>query len=226
MKKQIKEKRFSFIIIIIFSFSILATNSSCKKETNAETGKIASPPGSTIIYTDINPDTLLSSSQTIYNLDLNKDGITDFVFRGGFYISVCGDGYSIGVTNLSVEPANENNAILNDGASHAYVLDSTVAIVPGSPWANTSQVLLIGGRGSSRCLPSIHRGGYWVNVSDKYLGLKFIKGNNTYYGWAKLSSSYYYTPDHQYQLSRGQLTIKDYAYNSSPNQPILAGQTK
>ncbi len=129
MKKQISKKHFSFIIIVIFSVSILAINSGCKKGTTAETGKITTPTGSTIIYTDINPDTLIGSSQTIYNLDLNKDGITDFVFRGRFYSLLCSDSYSIWVTNLSVVPANENNAILNDGASHAYVLDSNVAII-------------------------------------------------------------------------------------------------
>ena len=226
MKKQIKEKSFSFIMIIIFAFSILATNSSCKKEINAEIGKIASPTGSTIIYTDINPDTLISSSQTTYNLDLNKDGITDFVFSRPTLLQYCSYefGYYRIIINFSVKPANGNNAIISDGASYAYGMDSAAAIVKDSLWATTSQVLFIIARGSARCAVGFHPSGYWLNVSDKYLGLKFIKGNNTYYGWARLSSSYYYTPYPYRQFKVGLLTIKDYAYNSSPNRPILAGQ--
>lgn len=57
--------------------------------------------------------------------------------------------------------------------------------------------------------------GYWVGVNDKYLALKLFVGSNTYFGWARLdvipgSTSF---------------TIKDYAYESSPNTCIQAGQT-
>src|SRR5437762_538264 len=53
--------------------------------------------------------------------------------------------------------------------------------------------------------------------SDGYLGLGLVKGTDTYYGWVHLSVSVSYN-------SVG-FTVKNYAYNSVPGQPILAGQT-
>ncbi len=225
MKKQLKKKRFSFIITIILSLSILATNS-CKKGTITETGHMTTPAGSTIIYTDINPDTLISSTYAIYNLDLNKDGITDFTINRDTHTSVCDPVfiYYLTIINLSAKPANANNAIISDGASHAYALDSSAAIIPASLWATAPQVLLIGARGDYRCVASFHGSYNWLNAADKYLGLKFIKGNNTYYGWARLQATFYNTSNPR--LRDVKLTIKEYAYNSSPNQPILAGQKK
>lgn len=58
--------------------------------------------------------------------------------------------------------------------------------------------------------------GVWPNLIDHYLGLKLIVGSNTYYGWARMQINL---------LNPTSCIIKDYAYNSIPNQPILAGET-
>ena len=57
--------------------------------------------------------------------------------------------------------------------------------------------------------------GYWVGATDNYLALKLLVGTTTHYGWVRLdllgtSTSF---------------TIKDYAYQSTPNACILSGQT-
>jgi hypothetical protein len=57
--------------------------------------------------------------------------------------------------------------------------------------------------------------GNWVGATDKYLALKLIVGANTYYGWVRLDLL---------PLSTS-FTVKDYAYESTPNACILAGQT-
>jgi len=56
----------------------------------------------------------------------------------------------------------------------------------------------------------------WPNSVDRYLGLKLIVGANTYYGWARMQVVFGTQPT---------CIIKDYAYNTIPNQPILAGET-
>ena len=56
--------------------------------------------------------------------------------------------------------------------------------------------------------------GYWVGASDKYLALKLVVGANTYYGWARLTIL----------PTSTSFTIKDYAYESTPNTCIQAGQ--
>jgi hypothetical protein len=51
------------------------------------------------------------------------------------------------------------------------------------------------------------------NLGDRYIGCKFKLGLNTHYGWVRVN------------FSSLTLVIKDYAYESTPNQPINAGQT-
>ncbi|MFI5172785.1 MAG: Calx-beta domain-containing protein [Chitinophagales bacterium] len=55
--------------------------------------------------------------------------------------------------------------------------------------------------------------GYWPGATDKYLGLRFSVGADEFYGWARLDCG----PDHH------SFTIKDYAYNATPNEAIVIG---
>lgn len=57
--------------------------------------------------------------------------------------------------------------------------------------------------------------GHWVGATNKYLALKLIVGTNTYYGWARLDVL----------ATSTSFTIKDYAYESTANACIQAGQT-
>jgi len=233
MKKQTTKKLPAFISIIIFAITFLLFNGSCSKDTKSPDYSKTTTGSSKIVYTDVNPDSvILKMNPASFNLDLNKDGINDFEFNSTK--GTCDDGLiapEVLFTYLSVEPASggnmimTNNTIITNGLNLAPALDSSTAIAPDSLWVSTSQFLLYGASttGYIRCMVV---DGYWLNVSDKYLGLKFIKDNNTYYGWARLSSSYSVTSAPYRHLTIGQLILKDYAYNSIPNQPILAGQTK
>jgi hypothetical protein len=62
--------------------------------------------------------------------------------------------------------------------------------------------------------------GRWVNVSDRYLGLKFKINGNFHYGWARLNV----------KVLRGQFKITailtGYAYETIPNKAIIAGATE
>jgi len=233
MKSQKTKKISDFISILIFTITVLLFNGSCSKGTNSPDPGKPITGSSTIVYTDVKPDSVILKNRTdSFNLDLNNDGIIDFVFNRSTNGGICGGndlfGYSYRYyTNLSVIPANGNNEIISDG-SYALALDASSAIVSDSLWATVSQMLINGTVSTSgRCtgLPP-SAGDHWINVSDKYLGLKFIKDNNTYYGWARLSSSYSLNSVPYRHLIIGQLILKDYAYNIIPNQPILAGQTK
>jgi len=53
----------------------------------------------------------------------------------------------------------------------------------------------------------------WNGVTDKYLGLQFIVGGNTHYGWARLDS---------YAIGDS-IVVKDYAFEATPNVGILTG---
>ena len=51
----------------------------------------------------------------------------------------------------------------------------------------------------------------WNGVTDKYLGLQFVVGGNTHYGWARLD------------VDGDIWTLKDYAYDETADQGIAAG---
>jgi Secretion system C-terminal sorting domain len=150
-----------------------------------------------IIYTDI-PD---ATPNATYPLDLNNDAIVDFVIHFG---SLAG-----GPIGVICSPGN-NNAYSGDfiGGLHlSWALSSSNNICDSlATWYDSSNPGVMGLGAST---------GYWLGATDKYLALKLIVGSNTYYGWARLDLLFI----------SGSFTIKDYAYNSTPNACIQAGQT-
>jgi len=61
--------------------------------------------------------------------------------------------------------------------------------------------------------------GFWVDVQNKYAGLRVMFAGQYHYGWARFDMQL----GNQYGV-QNLITLKDYAYNSQPNQQILAGQ--
>ncbi|MBA3647221.1 MAG: T9SS type A sorting domain-containing protein [Chitinophagales bacterium] len=151
-----------------------------------------------IIYTDVNPDQSYYAGS--YNLDLNNDGIADFL--------IAQDGIlcpKISLVSLNLNPLNSEKTKLNLN----QVIDSNLT------WTSITHLNLekeIHNRATGLCGPP---NGAWGTSSDGYLALKFKIGSQYFYGWARLNIV----------ISIGKFTIYDYAYNSIPNQFILAGDT-
>jgi hypothetical protein len=55
----------------------------------------------------------------------------------------------------------------------------------------------------------------WLTGADRYIGIRFRKDGAWHYGWARLS-----VPS-----NLSSFTIKDYAYNSVADEPIICGST-
>jgi hypothetical protein len=64
----------------------------------------------------------------------------------------------------------------------------------------------------------MHRSGPWINVQQKYLGLKFLINGQTHYGWARFTV-------HQVTYCKMRAELTGYAYESDANTPIVTGQT-
>ncbi|HSZ86913.1 MAG TPA: hypothetical protein VK787_12845 [Puia sp.] len=227
MKPTKTPTSFSFSGIIILFISILIFSGSCVKQTTptnpdpTKPNPPTNPANSQIIYTDVNPDSVILDSTLLrhYDLDLNNDGIIDFVFTETVYPAPpcrnqpAGTKYAGGV-----KPAGgSNNAIMYElSMDIARPLDSLSVIDSNANWTTDSLnklfYLVVNGP-PAECNT---REGAWFYGADKYLGLKFIKNDSTYYGWARLRDGVY----------AASLTLIDYAYNNTPNQQILAGQTK
>ena len=183
-----------------------------------------------IIYTDVNPNMVLScifqtNCSPDYSLDLNNDGINDFVLSARKEFVNCGECGPQGGHTM----ANGDSAVISL-TSNCWIADTTggyalnTLIDSSLGWTNAIHTLVTKRVNCVSCEPSpgAHlvyspESGPWINVSGNYLPLKIQVGTNFYYGWVKLSVAI--------GSNTVSITIMEYAYNSHPNQPILAGET-
>ncbi len=166
-----------------------------------------------IIYTDVAPDVTVNTSGMGIQIDLDNGGVVDFTLGFASGVTTSSYAYNQVITNV---PQNGINAISQNGsvgAAPAYPLNAAHAIndVIGTTltWAtDTAQF-------AARVYPAStsYNFGNWVGATDKYFGFRFLLGTNTHYGWARVDVG----------GSAELFTLKDYAYESTPNLPILAG---
>ncbi len=167
-----------------------------------------------IVYTDVNPDTTISCSAIgciqSYNLDLNNDATVDFTLYTSYQFVPCtlSTGGIMQRVYVSSQSGNGIDTLMMNAND---TIGSNLAFSASSE--NLRRKTFQGGQcnGSS---------GSWTSTSDHYLGLQITVGASTYYGWARLNV----VVPGVYPTSTVYFRVKDYAYNSIPNQPILAGQ--
>jgi hypothetical protein len=165
---------------------------------------LAQSAQATIVYTKTH---VVIGTNQIYELDLNHDGIADFkISNHSFFTDTI-------VASLSALPARANNAVVGKqpqvGFPHyAYALLPGARVGPKQP---LSGALMAWSFGASR-------GGRWANVRGRYLGLKFLIRGKVHYGWARLNVTV--------GNSKITATLTGYAYETIPNNPIIAGKTK
>ena len=200
----------------VFLMSLVFLIISCDKSDDFETISNDPPPDnespnidSFIVYTDIDPDFKSENLNDSYNLDLNNDQIIDF--------TVSSDSYeSWDWLGIASNPNVENGIIsTTPWYSHPVPLNIGKEIFNLRGYSNgesfqTWGVFTVGDcfGGEQGCIYD------WKNKVDMYLGLRFNLKGRIHYGWARLDVA-----------SVTQWVIKDYAYNATPNMPILAGQT-
>ncbi len=208
MKKNL-QKIFSALIITAMMYSVSA---------NAQ-----------IVYTDLNPNIVLSCTfnnpcSGDYSLDLNNDGINDFVLSARKKFVGCGACGSL------IYVSTEADSAVISSTSTSWIADATggypvnTLIDSSLGWTNAIHTLVTKRVHCVPCTssPGSHlsyppASGPWLNVYGKYLGLKIQVGADFYYGWIKLALAI--------AQNTVSINIMEYAYNSTPNQPILAGQT-
>lgn len=152
-----------------------------------------------IVYTDIDPDE--GGAGVDYQLDLDGDFFADFVI----------DDFANSANALRVNNDDGNSILgMNFGGSYNYpfTLDLGAPISSGAAeWLTHSVYQTLNWNSCS------YTNSQWCGVTDKYLGLRFNIGGNTHYGWARLDVG----------TDPSNWLIKDYAYNSVPDEGILAG---
>jgi len=161
-----------------------------------------------IVYKDINPDvtkTQTSVGSSSYDVDMDSDNNTDFTINVTMY---SGTYSGVGVT---ISPSL-NNSIATKGVGNSYIVAMNLndSIKTSLNWYGGSAALLAGKITS----PATETRGDFANTTDKYVGVKFVSGAKTYYGWIRLDVGDY-----------NSFTIKDLAYQNTPNVGLKAGQT-
>ena len=163
------------------------------------------PAQARIIYT---PTHRTIKTHHILHLDLNHDRIDDYLVSNKSFCDsgICG-------RTLRVLPVARKNQVVGakgiGGPFYAYALNRGVKIGPQQPFSGK----LMAASGTE--YGSV---GPWFNVSDRYLGLRFVVRGKLHYGWARFSVI----------IGGGRIsaTLTGYAYETIPNKPIIAGATK
>lgn len=151
-----------------------------------------------------------------YDLDLNHDGKTDFRLTDGFVTRT-----SIG--SLYVAPFASNQGLDGNGVEvKGSQIFSPTALNRGAHIGG-GQIFYgscIGCNSSLEIMawadPSADFGD-WVNVQNRYLGVRLFIDHETHYGWARFSV--------RVEDDRVTALLTGYAYEATPNKPILAGHT-
>ena len=153
-----------------------------------------------IIYTDINPDTVLVPGGS-YDLDLDADGLAEY------HYAITNDTLipmiDISVLHDSSYVANYN--IGGCGLAVSLSLNDSIAYAPYFTYRPDGY--LIAYFGPSYCMHP----GFFAGTEDKYMGFWTIRNSQNCYGWMRMDVS----------SDATRMKLKDYAYSCTS---ILAGQ--
>ncbi len=154
-----------------------------------------------VVYTPVN---ILVSQSAPTLIDLNNDGIPDFALSFVF---------GEHSTFLSVFPRVAGNGIRAGKPVGAAAGFFGVPVGPGENFETRSLGLYMAAKFQYGSVSGFN--GPWANVTNRYLGLKFIIAGQTHFGWARLSVGNW--------REGGQVLLTGYAYETIANKNIIDG---
>lgn len=154
-----------------------------------------------IVYTDVNPDSLVISA---YELDLNNDGTPEF------RIEKTTDG---GIDIVQATGLSNQDSLIGYYAGFPAITGYPSALSSNEVIDSTSTFVDEGVMGGDHEL--IMEDADWPDGFNRYLGLKFNINGEVHYGWAKIKISTDYVA----------FTITEYAYHATAGEAINSGIT-
>src|SRR5262249_2849273 len=139
---------------------------------------LAQPAEAKIIYTQTHH---VVGPNSIYNLDLNHDGVTDFALFRGSSCDINGCESYLDAAYRSVG----NGIEVKGSFDLAGAMPQGAAIGPRRNF-DTCCFALLAAVYSAVSREGRHVRGHWVNVKNHYLGLMFHISGETHFGWARL----------------------------------------
>ncbi len=175
------------------------------------------PLAAEVVYTPVNVELPINGS---YNLDLTRDGTTDFVLQSHLLQVYCQFGDGI-VWYVTVQPGQSNGRVLSLG-QNPLALKIGASVSSGQSYDSGSELMTEFAHGS--CGDMVL--GSWLNLPDRFLGFQFqTQGSNgpeTHYGWAKVTVAGYLD---QHGNLQTMTLLSGFAYETVPGKAIAAGQT-
>jgi hypothetical protein len=176
---------------------------------------VAQPAEAKIVYTPAHKVT--GHNLPGINLDLNHDGVADFrLCRNDdtYHCTATTGAHPLGFySRLLARPINKLNGVVGKG-TYASALVAGKPIGGHGTFPNGDSVMAWGWESGSLS----HSGGPWLNVTNRYLGFKFVIKGKIHYGWARLNVRWWQGPQ--------KATLTGYAYETIPGKPIITGKTK
>jgi hypothetical protein len=175
----------------------------------------AQPVEGKIVYTAAHKNAIAG-----IKLDLNHDGIADFKLcrsSNTYYHCIRTEasrppGF---VSRLLARPMHNLNGVVGQSQGQGQYASALVAGTPiggNAAFPNGDSRMATGSFSGAT-----NYGGPWLNVTDRYLGFKFVIKGKIHYGWARLNV-------HWKHPQKANLT--GYAYETIPGKAIIAGKTK
>lgn len=165
-----------------------------------------------VMYTDVDPDQtfdddLDANGFTAVGLDIDNDMTFDYILASR---DTTFGTDRVRFTLIAPYGTMSPNAIAGETPSaydYALALDNGNMIDNTLNWINATNTMAYNVNSANPYSEN------WNGVTDKYLGLQFQTGGSTYYGWARLDV----------EAIGDVFTIKDYAYESTADAGIAAG---
>ena len=170
---------------------------------------LAKPSEAEIVYT---PTHHVIGNGGSYQLDLTNEGRTTLTFQNKYYTGCTTEG--------SCFPNEQLFAKIGEGNQVVHDFFGAVAIKPGVEIG--PKYTFSGGRErmvSLQASRTFTAYGSWINVKNRYLGVRFKIKGKTHYGWARLNVQVH-------PPLTVTATLTGYAYETIPNKSIIAGKTK
>jgi hypothetical protein len=157
---------------------------------------------------------------TTFHLDLNHDGIADFSLK-----DTLSSKSLIVYGRLFGLPIGPKNQIAGHqgffGRVYASALFAGVRVGPKAQFLSYQGLMAESTfNGQMRAPAQGYCTGPWVNVTDRYLGLKFEIKGEVHFGWARFNVSCLNQNTEVVGLLTG------YAYETVPNRPIVMGRQR
>jgi hypothetical protein len=176
--------------------------------TAAGVAACAKPSQAEIVFTPTHTHLLGG----FYPIDFDHNGKPDFLlhaYLSAYYSSTYNDILKVGgKTGAAVIGLQKGNALSAWDAPRSW------SIGPNSPkgFVNVDHGSALMAEAGPKFNPPK---GPWVNATNRYLGLEFLINGEVHYGWARLSVSV--------TFGVVDATLNGYAYETTPNTAILAG---